>query len=236
MSEYIEQYFNLLVNSSDVNVVKELLPCIVLDKTNQIIEQLVSKLNEEVIIAEEFNDREYLLYLKEVILLLSERKEKVIEEDGVLDNNIIIFSHDVIKTIKKLNDPFYYSEILHAIESLKSKQWMESNQNNSEKYKRLHGVAYGLSEVKTKKIRLIHMPINGDFWYVSEILKKDGDNPKNHQNKLQFLCKSCKDDVDTIRKEFTLNGQLDYDRLIKYSQENNEIIMEMINKLGGRKK
>ena len=45
VNEYIEQYFNLLVNSDDISVVEELLPSIMLDKTNQIIEILISKLN-----------------------------------------------------------------------------------------------------------------------------------------------------------------------------------------------
>ena len=41
MKDYIEQYFNLLVNSNDIKVVAELMPSITLDKTNQIIDELI---------------------------------------------------------------------------------------------------------------------------------------------------------------------------------------------------
>lgn len=56
VNEYLEQYFNLLVNSDDISVAEELLPSIMLDKTNQIIEILISKLNEEIEVAEELED------------------------------------------------------------------------------------------------------------------------------------------------------------------------------------
>lgn len=121
MNEYIEQYFNLLVNSDDISVVEELLPSIMLDKTNQIIEILISKLNEEIEVAEELEDTEYLVHLKKIILLLSARKEPIIEEEGILDKNIIILSSDIAKTLKKLNDPMYYIETLRAIECLENK-------------------------------------------------------------------------------------------------------------------
>jgi len=236
MKEYIEQYFNLLVNTNDINVVKEILPNINLDKTNQIIEQLIIKLTEEMKLAEELEDHEYISYLKEVIALLSNRKVEEIKEESKLSRNIIIFSHSVIKTIKKLNDSFYYDEITHAVKSLESKDWMGVNQNNPENYKRIHGVAAGLSEIKTKKIRLMHIPLNSDFWYVSEILKKDGDNQKHHQKKLQLLSKSTKDEAEIIRKKFTVNGELDYTSLIRYAEENNESVIEALNKLGGKKR
>ena len=84
VNEYIEQYFNLLVNSDDISVVEELLPSIMLDKTNQIIEILISKLNEEIEVAEELEDTEYLVHLKKIILLLSARKESIIEEEGIV--------------------------------------------------------------------------------------------------------------------------------------------------------
>lgn len=115
MKNYIEQYFNLLVNSNDITVVEELMPSITLDKTNQIIEVLVSKLNEEIKLAEELGDHEYISYLKQVITLLSNRKVEETKEESRLPKNIIIFSHDVIKAIKKFNDPFYYDEITQAI-------------------------------------------------------------------------------------------------------------------------
>jgi hypothetical protein len=89
---------------------------------------------------------------------------------------------------------------MSAIESLRSKQWMAGNLSNGEKYKRLHGEAAGLSEVKEKKIRLMHMPINGDFWYVCDILKKDGNNPKQHRIILNGLAYYCKIDVEAIRE------------------------------------
>lgn len=236
MNEYIEQYFNLLVNSDDISVVEELLPSIMLDKTNQIIEILISKLNEEIEVAEELEDTEYLVHLKKIILLLSARKEPIIEEEGILDKNIIILSSDIVKTLKKLNDPMYYIETLRAIECLENKQWIEGNKNNPQKYKRLHGVAYGLSEVKMKTIRLMHIPINGDFWYVSDVLKKGGDNPKYYNEKLETLTDLTKGEVRYIREKFTINGQLDYAGLIEYAHENNKVVMEMLHKNGGKKR
>ena len=104
MSRYIDYYFDILVNLTDINDVKEILPSINLDGTNKILDILIDKLNEELNVADELGDEEYSLYLKSVIDLLKDCKVEEIEEESVLDNeNIIIFSDNILKTIKKLS-------------------------------------------------------------------------------------------------------------------------------------
>lgn len=236
MSRYIDYYFDILVNLTDINDVKEILPSINLDGTNKILDILIDKLNEELNVADELGDEEYSLYLKSVIDLLKDCKVEDIEEESVFDNeNIIIFGDNILKAIKKLNDSFYYIECLAAINSLKSKSWMSSNKANSENYKRLHGDAVGLSEIKMKKIRLMHRPVTPDIWFVSEILKKDGNNPKQHRELLHSLANHTKLEVERLKKMFIVDGVIDYESLINYANENNKPIIEELSRFEGRK-
>ena len=239
MNKYIDYYFDILINSTSIEEIREILPSINLGKTNDILDILIGKIDEEIRVAEELGDFEYLDYLKKVIELLNSSKvvEDKVDEVSFADENIIIFSESFLKSLRRLDDSFYYGECMSAIESLRSKQWMAGNLSNGEKYKRLHGEAAGLSEVKEKKIRLMHMPINGDFWYVCDILKKDGNNPKQHRIILNGLAHYCKIDVEAIREKFTKDdGQLDYDGLILYAKENNQIVMEELMRFGGKKR
>ena len=236
MSRYIDYYFDILINLTDVNDIKEILPSINLDGTNEILDILIEKLNEEVNVAIELGDEEYLVYLKSVIDMLKDSKIEEVEEKSVLDNeNIIIFGDNILKTIRKLNDSFYYNECIVAINSLKSKSWMDSNKTNSENYKRLHGDAVGLSEIKMKKIRLMHGPVTPDIWFVSEILKKDGNNPKQHRELLHSLASHTKLEIDRLKKKFIVDGVIDYESLISYANENNRAIIEELSRFEGRK-
>lgn len=237
MDKYIEYFFDLIVNAADINDVKDVLPSINLDKTNYVLDVLIGKIEEEIVVAVELEDEEYLSYLREVTSLL--RGCRIEEEPEVSlfeSENMIIFSDTFLKSLKRLNDSLFYSECLSTIESLRSKQWMEGNKFHPEKYKRLHGEAYGLSEVKTKNVRLLHMPINGDFWYVSDIIKKEGDTSKQYRLQLIALASDSKKEIEAIRQRFSKDGVLDYDALIEYAEINNEPVMEELERFGGKKR
>lgn len=237
MNKYIDYFFDLIVNAADINDVKVVLPSINLDKTNYVLDALIGKIEEEIDVAIELKDEEYLSYLREVTSLLRGcRIEETSEVSLFESENIIIFSDTFLKSLKRLNDSLFYSECLSTIESLRSKQWMASNKFHPEKYKRLHGDAYGLSEVKTKNVRLLHMPINGDFWYVSDIIKKEGDTSKQYRLQLITLASCSKTEIEAIRQRFSKDGVLDYDALIEYAKINNEPVMEELERFGGRKR
>lgn len=237
MDKYIEYYFELLINTRDINEIKSVLPSINLDKTNYILDILISKLLEEIELAKEFDDQEYLEHCNVLVTLLKASKIEEIEETSIFETeNIIIFSDGFLKSLRKLNDSLFYGECLTTVEALMSKQWMENNKFNDEKYKRLHGEAYGLSEVKTKNVRLLHMPINPDFWYVCDVIKKEGDTSKQYRLFLNSLTASSKEEVEFIRKQFTVDGQLDYAALMEFARVNNEQVMEELQRFGGRKR
>lgn len=237
MEKYIEYFFDLIVNAANIDDIKNVLPSINLDKTNYVLDILIGKLKEEIEVAVELEDEEYLSYLREVIVLLSECRIEEKPEISLFESeNVIIFSDTFLKSLKRLNDSLFYGECLSTIESLKSKQWMESNKSHPEKYKRLHGEAYGLSEVKTKNVRLLHMPINCDFWYVSDIIKKEGDTSKQYRLQLISLTSYAKAEIEAIRQRFSKDGVLNYDALIEFAKINNEPVMDELERFGGKKR
>lgn len=228
MKEYLEQYFDLLINTNNLDVIKEFLPNIMLDNTNQIIDILLTNLKEELKLSIELDDKYYENHLKKVIILLESQKKEKIILPSLYSTNILIFSSRFKKSLSKLNDSLFYSEINHAIECLTSKEWMTNNDNNTLKYKRLHGVASGLSEIKTNNTRLLHIPINGDFWLVLDVLKKEGNNTKSHQQQLKKIREIGKNEIDNIIKNFSSNGELNYSLLKQYAIKNNQdLIMEL---------
>lgn len=235
MDKYIDYYFNILVSLDNIDDVREMLPNINLDKTNQILDMVIKKINEEIVVARELEDEKYLLYLNDVIDLLNSRKVEEIEEESFFNENIVIFSSNILKTIRKLNDSFFYLECVSAINSLKSKEWMDSNKNNVQNYKRLHGDASGLSEIKMKKIRLMHMPITPDIWYVSDILKKDANNSKQHRIYLHSLANSTREDIERIKCMFSVDGKLDIEALKKYASLSSVEIYEELSRFGGKR-
>ena len=237
MDKYIDYFFDLIVNASNIDDVKDVLPSINLDKTNYVLDVLIGKIEEEIEVALELDDEEYLTYLREVTSLLKGCRIDETQEVSLFESeNVIIFSDTFLKSLKRLNDSLFYGECLSTIESIRSKQWMESNKSHPEKYKRLHGDAYGLSEVKTKNVRLLHMPINCDFWYVSDIIKKEGDTSKQYRLQLISLTASSKAEIEAIRQRFSKDGVLDYDALIEFAKINNEPVMEELSRFGGKKR
>lgn len=238
MELYLEQYYDLLINTKDIEVIKEFLPSITLDKTNEILNQILLRLNEEYNFAVEYGDLDYQKHLQLVINLVESVKEKEPEpepEISVLQENILIFDSNFLKSVKSLEDSVNYKAILTAIESLQSKEWMANNMNNPTKYKRLHGVARGLSEVKVFPLRLLHTKINEDFWYVAEVMDKEGDNTKKQQEALSRICTSSKARVTEIKKSYKVDEKLDYEKLKKYAEESKEGIMEELRKWEARK-
>ena len=237
MEEYLYQYFDLLINTDDIEVIKEFLPGLTLDRTEELIDLLIENLEKEFQLAIELEDLVYKEHLMKVISLLQSKKEKVEETVSVFDkDNILIFGPNFLKDLKRLNDSKLYAEVSRAIESLMSKEWLKNNFDNPQKYRRLHGVASGLSEIKASNIRLLHMPISDDFWYVISPLKKEGNNKKGHQNELARLKIIGKDDVEKIRINFTKEGKIDYVGLSEYARSNNEEVMNELARWEVRKK
>lgn len=231
MEFYLKNYLDILINTEDIEVVKQFLPSITLDGTNQIIDILLDGLKEEFDLAVECEDIKYQIHLEQVMELLKNCKEQEpIIEESKSPQNILIFGPNFMKSVKELEDSQNYKPILTAVENLESKKWMEDNINNTSKYKRLHGVAKGLSEVKVFPIRLTHTMINADFWYVAEVMDKEGNNTRKQQETLKRVCESSKEAVNDIKKRFTKDGKIDYEQLKKYAEESKSGIIEELNK------
>lgn len=231
MEFYLEHYFDILINTRDFEILNQLMPSITLDKTNQVLDKLILKIQAEMVLALEYEDVDYENHLKQVVSLLESKKEKHITyEESKSSENILVFSPYFLKSVKQMEDSKNYKAILTAISNLKDKNWMQANFSNTEKYKRLHGVASGLSEVKVFPIRLIHTKINEDFWYVSTVMDKEGNNTKKQQEILRHTCQVCEEEVAEIFEFFTKNGQIDEEKLKRYAEETEYGIIEELSK------
>lgn len=235
MELYLEQYLDLLINTKDIEVIKQFLPSITLDKTDEILNEIQKKLKEELKLSIEYNDLEYQDHLTKVLDLIENIKEKEEEpEISKLPENMLIFGPNFMKSVKDLEDSENYKSILTAIENLKNKEWMKNNSNNTIKYKRLHGVAHGLSEIKVYPLRLLHTKMNEDFWYVPEVMDKEGNNTKKQQEKLKRLCDFSKIEVKTILDNCKVEGKINYDLLTQYSEQSKKGIIEELKKWENR--
>lgn len=237
MENYLNEYYNLLINTNDLNVINEFMPTLLLDKTNDMIELLINKINEEKSLAVELECDEYLEHLNAVIKLLkSKQKKEEILDEGILNENVLIFDPNFIKDLRKLDDISLYKETLIAINNLKNKDWYLANKNNIKKYRRLSGAPSGLSEVKEPNIRLLHRPINSDFWYVSSVIKKEGTRKNKTTDELVKIKNDTIDAIDGIIKMYKNESGLDYNSLFNFSEINNTPVMEEVNKWEAKKK
>ncbi len=99
------------------------------------------------------------------------KKEKSINND----DNILIFSNNFVDEIKNYPDISYYREIKHLIETLKSKEKMESIKNNYNRYRRSDKKINGVSEVKGNDLMIMHIKIDEGCYYVFGITKREYD-------------------------------------------------------------
>lgn len=235
MEEYLNQYFKILINTRNLEQIDEFLPTVMFSNTEKFIDLLILKLEDEIKLAKELEDFEYHEHLLNIINLLNGKKEDKSLNVSTLNSNVLVFDPEFLKTMKKLNDILFYQEIVKAVECLESKEWLEANKGNSKKYRKLLGNATGIYEVKTTNIRLLHAPINGDYWYVVGVLKKDGDNKKGHNGDLVLFRDKTLDAISRIKKMFTKEGKLDIISLNEFSLESGEKVREELNKWGGRK-
>lgn len=186
--------------------------------------------------AEEVGFLEHKEYIESVIEMFTASKVIEPEMESIEDKNILVFASDFLKSLKQIDDSSLYREVLSAISSLESKEWMVGNKFNDSKYKCLHGDASGLFEVKTSNVRLLHMPINGDFWYVSAAVIKEGDRKKKYNQDLIRTKRDCVIFIDEIKKRFTKDGVLDYDGLSLYAEQTSTNVMQELGKWEGKKK
>lgn len=238
MNKYLEEYFKLLINTSDFEVIEEFLPTITLDKTNELLDLLIEKLKEELVVAVELGDDEYKEHLDKLIELLQSKKQEELNFNSPLnisDDNILVYSPGFLKSVQKLDDVSFYRSIKKAIDELTSKEWMAGNANNKVVYRRLHGeTLIGLSEAKANNIRLVHMHINGDFWYVIGVFKKEGTNKMGDFHMLEKMKVLGELEISVLLKRFTKNGELDYMAFAEYAANSSLEISKELNKWGGK--
>lgn len=236
MEGYLKNYFDILINTTDIETIKMMLPSLSLDKTNDFIDCLVDMLYSESDLAVEIGDTQYIKHLEAVSNLLLSKKTKIPTEDIPLQRkNTIVFSQGFLKSLKPLEDSALYREILFALSSLESKEWMENNAFNPTKYKRLHGGASGLSEIKGQKIRLLHVPINSDFWYVAAAVIKEGDGRKKFNEDLIRIREDSQSAVAGIISEYSIDGEIDYKRLNSHAESMALPVMQELRKWEDKK-
>lgn len=243
----LDSYFYTLINVQDLDYIKEqMLPTLLLNRTNLIIDLLIKKMSEELELAIEAEMHEYKEYLEKVIEIFKESKVKqeeskktqTLERKFKLDENVLIFAPCFYRALKKIKEKDTVLKIIHSIENLKTKE-LTNSVISTKNYKQLHGDANYLSEVKCDEIRLLYSKINADFICVVGIIQKKSNTDKRYRENLKILSDTAEKYVEHLIERFTINGELDYEALINYSINSGQEVYEYlgnweVNKSNGR--